>query len=130
MTDAAAAGDFYSDQNPEHGYFWQQARLGKLVTKRCRACGKAHWYPRAICPHCGSSETEWIECSGRGEIYSYSAMRRGDPYVIAFVRLAEGTTMLTNLVECDPDRIAIGQQVAVRFIPQASGIVAPMFAPA
>ena len=39
-------------------------------------------------------------------------MRRApEPYVIAYVTLAEGPTMLTSLVECDFDALAIGQAV-------------------
>ena len=35
---------------------------------KCRACGKVHWYPRAICPFCQSSEIEWSQASGNGTI--------------------------------------------------------------
>ena len=87
---------------------------GKLLVKRCTACGEPHHYPRAICPFCGSDRTEWTEASGRGTIYSYSVMRRAPiPYAIAYVTLDEGPTMMTNIVDCDLDAIRIGQPVRV-----------------
>ena len=43
-------------------------------------------------------------------------MRRAkEPYAIAYVTLAEGPTMLTNIVDCDLDELRIGQAVAVVF---------------
>ena len=74
---------------------------------------------------------QWREASGRGTIYSYSVMRRAkDPYVIAHVTLAEGPTMLTNIVDCDFDQVRIGQPVTVVFKETENGPPAPMFRPA
>lgn len=116
---------------PETEAFWQAAAEGKFLVRRCTACSRAHWYPRAICPHCFSDKTEWSEGSGQGVIYSYSVMRRApEPFAIAYVTLAEGTTMLTNLVDCDFDTLAIGQQVKLVFMPTEGGAPVPMFTPA
>jgi len=114
--------------NPEIQPFFDAAAQGKLMVKRCAACGQAHHYPRAICPHCGSDRTEWREASGQGTIYSYSVMRRVPaPYAIAYVALTEGVTMLTNIVDCDLDALRIGQQVKVVFKPTEGGPPVPMF---
>jgi len=119
------------EPNPETKPFWDAAAEGKLLIKRCRACGEAHYYPRALCPHCFSAETAWQEAKGEGTIYSYSVVRRGAPvpYAIAYVTLAEGVTMMTNIVDCDLDRIRIGQRVRVVFKPSAGGPPVPMFTP-
>jgi uncharacterized OB-fold protein len=111
--------------------FWDAAREGRFLIPFCTACGKAHWYPRAICPFCDSDTIEWRNGSGKGTIYTFSVMRRAkEPYVIAQVTLAEGPTMLTNIVDCDPDKVAIGQPVAVVFQETENGPPAPMFRPA
>src|SRR3984893_19525356 len=97
--------------SPEPPPFWDAATKGRLLLKRCTACGRAHHYPRPICPFCGSDRTEWTESPGRGVIYSFSVMRRAaPPYVIAYVTLDEGVTMMTGLVECDFDALRIGQK--------------------
>ena len=118
--------------NPETEPFWAAAREGKFLLRGCTACGKTHWYPRAVCPFCFSERTEWREGSGRGTIYSLSVMKRApEPYAIAYVTLEEGPTMMTNIVDCDLDSLAIGQKVTVAFKPtQDDGPPFPMFRPA
>ena len=116
---------------PETEAFWSAAKEGKFMLRRCTACGKAHWYPRAICPHCMSDKTEWVEASGRGKIYTFSVMRRApEPYAIGYVTLEEGPSMLTNFVDCDFDKLKIGQSVKLKFMPTEGGPPVPMFAPA
>jgi uncharacterized OB-fold protein len=114
--------------SPETQAFWDAAAQGRFLIRRCTACGKAHWYPRPMCPFCWSEKTEWVEASGRGRIYSYSVMRRApEPYVVAYVTLAEGPTMLTNLVDCDFDALAIGYEVQLKFSPTEGGPPVPTF---
>jgi uncharacterized OB-fold protein len=111
--------------NPENQAFFDAAREGRFMLGRCKSCNELHYYPRAVCPFC-SGPTELTPARGSGKIYSYSVMRRvGEPYAIAYVTLEEGVTVLTNLVDCDLDRLAIGAAVRVVF---KDGI--PMFTPA
>ena len=49
---------------PRRKRFWEAAAQGKLLLKKCRACGEAHYYPRALCPFCGSDRTDWQPASG------------------------------------------------------------------
>ena len=118
--------------NPETEPFWAAAREGKFLIRACTDCGKAHWYPRAICPHCFSDKTEWKEGSGRGTIYSVSVMKRApEVYAVAYVTLEEGPTMMTNIVDCDFDTVAIGQKVTVTWRPtKDDGPPYPQFKPA
>ncbi len=112
--------------------FFEAARRGVLRLRRCTACARPHWYPRPVCPFC-SGDTEWIDAAGTGTIYSLSVTRRAGPlpYAIAYVTLAEGTTMLTNIVDCDLDALEIGQRVQVCFKPTGGGDgVVAMFRPA
>jgi uncharacterized OB-fold protein len=116
--------------NAETQAFCDAAAVGKFLIRTCRSCGKAHWYPRAICPFCDSGETEWVEASGRATIHSYSVMRRvPEPYAVAYVTLAEGPTMVTNLVDCDFDKLKIGQPVRIAFTPTENGPPVPTFTP-
>jgi hypothetical protein len=58
-------------------------------------------------------------------------MRRTEiPYAIAYVTLAEGVTMLTNIVEADFDSIEIDKDVEVVFRPTEGGQALPVFRPA
>jgi len=117
--------------NLETKAFWDAAAEGKLMVGKCTACGKLHYYPRVFCPFCFSDNTTWQQASGDGVIYTYSVMRRGAPvpYAIAYVTLAEGPTMMTNIVDCDLNGIKVGQKVKVVFKPTEGGAPVPCFAP-
>ena len=118
------------EANPETKPFWDAAAEGRLLIKKCVTCGQVHFYPRAICPFCGSDKTEWVSASGRGTVYSYSVMRRVPiPYALAYVTLEEGVTMMTNIVDGDLGAIRIGQRVTVAFKPSEGGPPVPMFRP-
>jgi len=51
-------------------------------------------------------------------------------YCIAYVKLDEGVTMLTNIVDCDLDTVKVGQKVKVAFKTTEGGVSMPVFAPA
>jgi uncharacterized OB-fold protein len=115
---------------PETLPFWQAAAEGRFLLKHCRQCGRTHWYPRALCPHCHSSDLEWRESAGRGSVYSFTVVRRAEPpYVLGYVHLDEGPKLLTNIVDCDPDSVQIGQRVSVIFRPAPEGRPMPFFRP-
>lgn len=100
---------------PEHKEYWEAASTGELLLKRCTSCGEHHHYPRVFCPHCHSEQVEWVRSAGTGRIYTYTVMRVGKPYAMAFVELDEGVRMMTNMVDCDFDALHIGQKVQVVF---------------
>ena len=110
--------------------YWEAAENGKLLLKQCHDCHKVHYYPRPLCPFCMSDNTTWLEASGVGTIYSWSVQRRPEPaFAIAFVTLAEGPTILTNIVDTDLNTIAIGQSVTLKFETRDERPV-PVFSPA
>ena len=112
--------------------FWEALDEERILVQHCSACDSWVFYPRSHCPHCLSDDTDWIESAGKGEIYSYSVLRRGVPvpYALAYVRLDEGTTMLTNIVDCDLDALSIGQRVNLDFAATPNGTMVPVFKPA
>ncbi len=115
---------------PDTAPYWEAANEGRLLLKCCTDCGEVHFYPRDICPHCLSSRTEWFEAQGTGTIYSFSTNPRArDNFIMAYVTLDEGVTMMTNLVDCDPGTLSVGQRVKVVFRPASNGQAVPMFAP-
>lgn len=113
--------------NPETEPFWEATADGQLLICRCGECERYYYYPRARCPECAADTTEWVEADGTGTIYSYSITHGGvggswadaTPFVLAYVELAEGPRMLTNIVDVDVedgnDPLAIGDEVKVVF---------------
>lgn len=111
--------------------YWKAAAEGRLALPRCRPCGHVIWYPRAFCPDCGSTDVEWFEASGRGVVYSYTVIRRGRAHhvafaeapemVLAYVELAEGPRVLTNVVGCPEEELRCGLPVRAVFHPTDDG---------
>ena len=117
--------------NVENRAYWDAASDGRLLVKHCLDCGRNHHYPRALCPHCFSDRTQWRDSSGVGTLYSFSVMRRvAAPYCIAYIALDDGVTMMSNVVDCDFDALAIGQRVKVAFRPSDGPLAIPVFVPA
>ena len=104
--------------------FWRAAREHRLSIPRCRSCGKHHFYPRELCPHCHSDDLEWTDVSGKGEIYTYTIARKPAgpvfaadvPYVIAMIALDE-----------DVESVRIGDRVSVSFDDVTPEITLPKF---
>ncbi len=135
MTEPTQAPAFEQDPFaaafPETREFWAAAERGELLLKSCDDCGRAHWYPRAVCPLCSSIKLRWIPASGRGTVYAFSTARRAQPpYTLAYVTLAEGPTLMTRIVDAAPDAVAIGMPVQVQFQPAEEGRMMPFFKPA
>ena len=117
--------------------WWDAARDGRLLIKRCAACKRAHFYPRPFCPFCWSDRVEWEEASGQATLYTWSVVFQNDlppfpervPYVAAVVDLAEGPRMMTNVVDCPPEELRVGVSLDAVFEPIADDVVLPRFRP-
>ena len=117
--------------------FWEGARNHKLLVQICGDCATRIFFPRRQCPECWSENLGWIEASGKAEIYAFSvtyegveeAFREDLPIVLAWVDLPEGIRMQTNIIDCDPDTVAIGQPVEVVFKKVTAEITLPYFRP-
>ncbi len=106
----------WSETAMTDGPYRESAAKGELQLPHCDDCNQTYWYPRPFCPHCHSSNTGWRRSAGRGSIYSFSIFRRTEkPYAIAYVAVDDGPIMLTNLVDCRFEDVAIGGRVKVRF---------------
>ena len=106
----------------ESDAYWAAASDDTLLVRYCLDCDAPHHYPRNHCPFCFSTRLEDRATTGGGEIYSYSVVRIGPeaPYVLAYVTIDEGVTILTNIVDSDIDAIAIGDRVELAFIDSAT----------
>jgi uncharacterized OB-fold protein len=101
---------------------------GDFLIQRCDACARAVFYPRMICPHCGSDELDWFTPSGVGAVYSTTVIRRkpeaGGDYNVALIDLAEGVRMMSRVVGIAPDAVRIGMKVQARVrIQEGKGLV-------
>jgi uncharacterized OB-fold protein len=105
-----------SDDARPGGTFREALARGVLAYQVCTACARAVFFPRVLCPACGSTSLEWCESSRQGSVYAVTTLhsRSEDPHSIALVDLAEGFRVMAILENVAPDSIdPIGSAVAV-----------------
>jgi uncharacterized protein len=125
------------EPTPETRHFWDGCKVGELRLQRCRSCKVSYFPPRPFCPKCGTRDVEVYKVSGKGVLWSYVINHRPrpdmgtEPYAIAIVKLDEGPTMMTNIVDCPqtPEALQLDMPVQVSFAKQTDDITLPLFAP-
>jgi len=94
-----------------------------LIGTKCLQCGKVFFPKRVICPECRRrGDLNDIKLSGQGKIYTYSVIHTPTeefktmaPYVVAIVELEEGAKITTQIVDCKPEDVKIGNHVEMVF---------------
>jgi uncharacterized OB-fold protein len=115
--------------------WWRAVAEHRLTVQRCTACGHTRLPPAPICPECRSSDSEWQEVSGRGEVYTYTVVHRPIaaeqqvPFVIAVVELegGGGVRMITNIVDAVPEDLDVGLPVEVAWEDISEDLTVPRF---
>jgi hypothetical protein len=118
--------------------YWDATREKRLVVQWCDDCDSPVWFPRAVCPVCVGTHLSWRAAAGTGTVHAITVENRPQnprlaeraPYVIALVDLDEGVRLLTNVVNCAADDVAIGQRVRVTWEELSDGRHLPLFEPA
>jgi len=122
---------------PETQPYWDGCAAGELRIQRCLDCGKPYFYPRPVCPACGSGRVEWFTASGQATLYSYVINHRPAagfeddvPYAIAVVELAEGPRMMTSIrgAPATPEALVLDMALRVAF-EQRGDVWLPVFTP-
>ena len=86
---------------------------GKLGYQRCADCSAAIFYPRVLCPDCGSEALEWRESTGRGTVYATTAIhsRNREPRNVVLIDLDEGFRMMSRVDGVPAEEVEIGTRV-------------------
>jgi uncharacterized protein len=121
---------------PDASPYWAALSEDRLSYQHCNDCTKAVWPAHSFCTHCGSRSLDWRQSNGRGTVWSFSTIMRGPtpvwativPYTVGFIQMDEGYFLFSQ-IEADPDTIAIGQRMTVRF-EQRGEQKLPLFIPA
>ena len=102
---------------------------GRFDLPRCGDCGRRHFYPRAMCPHCYSANIVWEEFNGKAHVYSFSPLWIAKPvYIVAYIALDDDLVIMANIVNADPAEVRIGQRV-FSLVLDIDGAATLMFTP-
>ena len=119
--------------NLDNAFFWEGVQAGQLLIQRCTSCQTLRHPPRPMCAACRSTQWDTVQSSGRGRIYSYAVHHHPPlpgidlPLVVVLVELEEGTRIVSNLVDADPDTVAVGQAVELTFRAAGDELTLPVF---
>ena len=121
----------------ETEFFWTSGAHGTLRLQECTNCNALIHPPQPVCRYCRSREMGVRAVSGRATLSSFTVNHRFSlpglpaPYVVAQVAIVEDprVRLTTNIVDCDPEALQIGQVVEVVF-EQHDDIYLPLFRPA
>jgi uncharacterized OB-fold protein len=103
--------------------YWEGTLAEELRVQTCNECGNRQmpWGP--CCARCLSQDLGWMRASGRGTVFSFTAVRQAIhpsfsqsvPYVVADVELEEGPIITSNVTDVPVEDVRIGMPVEVWF---------------
>ena len=99
-----------------------QAELaqGRFLIQRCDGCAGHIYFPREVCPHCGSDQVQFVAPSGWGTVYATTTVRRkaaeGGDYNVSLVDLDEGPRLMSRVEGVSSEAVKIGQRVHARVV--------------
>jgi hypothetical protein len=120
--------------DPENRFFWSSGADGLLRFLQCGECATYVHPPRPICPHCRSELVAPASVPGTGVVDTFTINRQKwhpgmeVPFVIARIAIdgAPGVFLTSNIIQTDPENVAIGDRVKVVF-EQQEDVFLPFF---
>ena len=113
--------------------FYAGCAQGELRIRLCPKCKARFHFTSLWCPYCYSQELSYEKASGRGTVSHYTVCHTSPypeldqftPYILALIELDEGVRMMSNVLDCPPERIHVGMRVEVRFETRGPGSTGP-----
>jgi len=99
--------------------YWRiRDRYYRLIGSRCTKCGAESFPPVYRCRKCGSYEIKDAEMPKTGRILTYTILHEPmpgfeaqAPFPLAIVKLANGATVLTQIVDSPEESVKTGAKV-------------------
>ena len=122
--------------------FWDYTLKGKLAASKCKKCGTFLLPPQPRCFVCQNDKFDWVELPGTGTVYTYTVVRHPlrpgleqvVPYAAGMIELdgtqGAGARIQANIINCDVEKVRIGDRVKVVFERISDTYVVPRFEPA
>jgi len=115
--------------------YWDGMREGRFMLQHCASCGKVRHYPRPVCPHCFSMESEFKEAPLGGTIHAWTVchhpfnffFKAEAPYIVALVDMDGGVRVNAPLRGVDAANLEIGRRVLMQFEPVNKDVTLPFF---
>ena len=115
--------------------FWESCQKHGMELQQCAGCGGFRFPPRSLCPDCHAPDAKWQPIKGEGRVYvslvvhhSYGPAWEGSvPYNVSLVELDEGVRIWSNVIDCSPDEVRIGDRVGIVYDDVTDKVTLPKF---
>jgi hypothetical protein len=102
--------------------YWREEKPRyRLMGEECAKCGAKHFPKTPVCG-CGGAEFKPYKLPESGRVLSWTVIRnaplgyeRFTPYVVALIELEDGTRLLSQVVDIEPDAVKAGMRVEYTF---------------
>lgn len=98
-----------------------------LLANQCSNCGARFFDRRNACAQCGMQEFTTVSVDNKATLKAFTIVHRAAPtipvpYVSAIVETSDGTTVRSNLVNCDPNpnTVQLGMKLELATYPIGS----------
>jgi len=103
--------------------YWREIpQRYRCEAAKCTGCGKVFFPPRLVCRECRGRTFETVTLARAGTVETFTVIRIpptgfGDetPYAVGIVKLDDGVKITAQIVDVDPEAIAIGDRVTMEF---------------
>jgi hypothetical protein len=128
---------YLPEPTPAARPFWDGLREQRILVQYSPSANQYVFYPRVLAPGTLADDLEWREVSGDASLYSYTVARLPTapawegrmPQLLAIVELAEGPRLTSELVNVEPEDIAIGMSLRPVFAADSGGRILLKFEP-
>ena len=130
--------NFRVERDETSAEFFDAARDGRLLVRRCPVCGRLFPPSQRECPE--GDALDWQPVAGTATLVTWAvddgtstapelADAAADGEVIGIVELTEGPWLNTALPGVDPAALRAGMAMHVDFLPLGGGEPVPVFVP-
>ncbi len=103
--------------------YWREVpQRYRYEAAQCTKCEKIFFPPRLLCSKCRGREFRKTILPHDGTVETFTVIRVAPssftdevPYAVGIVKLSNGVRLTTQIVDCDPEKIQIGDKVRLEF---------------
>lgn len=103
--------------------YWRETpQRYRYEAARCKGCGRLFFPPRSVCSRCRGRTFEKATLPREGTLETFTVIRVAPagftdqaPYAVGIVSLDGGLKVTAQIVDGDPEELAIGDRVRLEF---------------
>lgn len=103
--------------------YWREVpQRYRYEAAQCAGCDKIYFPPRLLCGECRGREFKKTILPHDGTVETFTVIRVAPsgfadeaPYAVGIVKLSNGVRLTTQIVDCDPESLKIGDKVHLEF---------------